>query len=118
MSSISNAWRYGVTLGGCLTRCSARRAIPGSLPMGDGALDNARILGSWKWDEGQTHLLAPRILPRGIASFAPMSDLLERLKTALADSYAIERELGSGGIATVYPARGGPALKRGLGHGA
>ena len=47
-----------------------------------------------------------------------MSDLLERLKTALADSYAIERELGSGGIATVYPVRGGPALKRGLGHGA
>ena len=31
-----------------------------------------------------------------------MADLLERLKAALADRYAIERELGSGGIATVY----------------
>jgi hypothetical protein len=27
-----------------------------------------------------------------------MSDPLERLKTALADRYAIEREIGSGGI--------------------
>jgi serine/threonine-protein kinase len=31
-----------------------------------------------------------------------MPDLLERLKAALADRYAIERELGSGGMATVY----------------
>ncbi|UCG86499.1 MAG: protein kinase [Gemmatimonadota bacterium] len=31
-----------------------------------------------------------------------MADLLERLKTALADRYRIERELGSGGMATVY----------------
>ena len=31
-----------------------------------------------------------------------MSDLLERLKAALADSYAIERELGQGGMATAY----------------
>ncbi len=31
-----------------------------------------------------------------------MSDLLAHLKTALADRYAIERELGSGGMATVY----------------
>ena len=31
-----------------------------------------------------------------------MSDLLDRLKTALADRYAIERELGAGGMATVY----------------
>ncbi len=29
-------------------------------------------------------------------------DLLDRLKTALADRYAIERELGAGGMATVY----------------
>jgi serine/threonine-protein kinase len=34
-----------------------------------------------------------------------MADLLERLKTALADRYRIERELGSGGMATVYLAR-------------
>ncbi|UCC83805.1 MAG: serine/threonine-protein kinase, partial [Gemmatimonadota bacterium] len=30
------------------------------------------------------------------------SDVLDRLKTALADRYRIERELGSGGMATVY----------------
>jgi Tol biopolymer transport system component len=34
-----------------------------------------------------------------------MADLLERLKAALADRYSIERELGSGGMATVYLAR-------------
>jgi serine/threonine-protein kinase len=31
-----------------------------------------------------------------------MTDLLDRLKTALADRYRIEREIGSGGMATVY----------------
>jgi len=31
-----------------------------------------------------------------------MTDQLDRLKTALADRYAIEREIGSGGMATVY----------------
>ena len=31
-----------------------------------------------------------------------MADLLEQLKAALADRYRIERELGSGGMATVY----------------
>jgi serine/threonine protein kinase len=31
-----------------------------------------------------------------------MSDVFDRLKTALADRYAIEREIGSGGMATVY----------------
>ena len=34
-----------------------------------------------------------------------MSDLLDRLKTALADRYTIERELGRGGMAVVYLAR-------------
>ncbi len=29
-------------------------------------------------------------------------DLLDRLKTALADRYAIQEELGAGGMATVY----------------
>ena len=32
----------------------------------------------------------------------PVQDLLDRVKTALADRYAIERELGAGGMATVY----------------
>ncbi len=31
-----------------------------------------------------------------------MSDLVQRLKTALADRYAIDQEVGSGGMATVY----------------
>ncbi len=31
-----------------------------------------------------------------------MPDTFKRLKAALADRYAIERELGSGGMATVY----------------
>ncbi len=31
-----------------------------------------------------------------------MTDTLDRLKAALADRYAIERELGAGGMATVY----------------
>src|SRR3989338_8909222 len=31
-----------------------------------------------------------------------MPELLDRLKSALADRYRIERELGSGGMATVY----------------
>ena len=31
-----------------------------------------------------------------------MADLLGRLKTALADRYAIEREVGAGGMATVF----------------
>jgi serine/threonine-protein kinase len=31
-----------------------------------------------------------------------VSDVLERLRSALSDRYRIERELGSGGMATVY----------------
>ncbi len=31
-----------------------------------------------------------------------MTEAMERLKAALADRYAIERELGRGGMATVY----------------
>ncbi len=31
-----------------------------------------------------------------------MTDVPERLTAALADRYAIERELGAGGMATVY----------------
>ena len=31
-----------------------------------------------------------------------MTDAFERLKAALADRYAIEREIGAGGMATVY----------------
>ncbi|UCG87994.1 MAG: hypothetical protein JSW71_05465 [Gemmatimonadota bacterium] len=34
-----------------------------------------------------------------------MTDALDRLKAALSDRYTIERELGSGGMATVYLAQ-------------
>ena len=34
-----------------------------------------------------------------------MTEALDRLKAALADKYTIERELGAGGMATVYLAR-------------
>ncbi len=34
-----------------------------------------------------------------------MSPRFDELKTALADRYAIEREIGEGGMATVYLAR-------------
>ncbi len=34
-----------------------------------------------------------------------MTDVLDRLKSALADRYAVERELGAGGMATVYLAQ-------------
>ena len=38
-----------------------------------------------------------------------MADILDRLRTVLADRYTIEREIGSGGMATVY-------LAESLGH--
>ena len=34
-----------------------------------------------------------------------MTDAVQRLSAALADRYVIERELGAGGMATVYLAR-------------
>ncbi len=34
-----------------------------------------------------------------------MPELLDRLKTALADRYALQEEVGAGGMATVYLAR-------------
>ncbi len=37
-----------------------------------------------------------------------MSELRDRLKTALADRYSIEREIGAGGMAMVYPAEDRP----------
>ncbi|MCH7876305.1 MAG: hypothetical protein IH965_13545 [Gemmatimonadetes bacterium] len=34
-----------------------------------------------------------------------MSDVIDRLSTALADRYRVEREIGAGGMATVYLAK-------------
>jgi hypothetical protein len=41
-----------------------------------------------------------------------MNDQLERLKPALADRYAIERELGAGGMAIVQHPQGWAKLVR------
>ena len=51
-----------------------------------------------------------------------MADLLEQLKAALADRYVIDREIGRGGMATVYLAEDlkhdrKVALKQVRGHG-
>src|SRR5687768_14665566 len=42
--------------------------------------------------------------PVASRSGASVSDVLERLKAALSDRYAFEREVGAGGMATVYVA--------------
>ncbi len=47
-----------------------------------------------------------------------MTDVSDRLKAALADRYTIERELGRGGMATVYFAQGLCQLERDFGVGA
>jgi serine/threonine-protein kinase len=44
-------------------------------------------------------------LPLTFPARDPMPELLDRLQSALADRYHLERELGAGGMATVYLAR-------------
>ncbi len=46
--------------------------------------------------------VAARNPSRTVASYGPRSDLVQRLQSALADRYAIDHEVGSGGMATVY----------------
>ncbi len=41
---------------------------------------------------------------------------MERLKSALADRYTIEHEIGAGGMATVYVAEDLKVLVNGAGH--
>ena len=40
-----------------------------------------------------------------------MTEIIERFKAALSDRYAIERELGAGGMATVYLAHAYPSAE-------
>ena len=51
----------------------------------------------WRYTHHPLAFLAPR--PHFMRT---MSDVVDRLKSALADRYTIEREIGSGGMATVY----------------
>ena len=60
-------------------------------------LDEAKI---WARQVGRdlTSLAAPTPTPY----LWPMSDLIDRLRGALADRYSVEKEIGAGGMATVY----------------
>ena len=79
------------------------------------------MIGEWRLENGNRRFDRRFGRPRFILHFPisnSMTDTIDRLKTALADRYTIEFELGAGGMATVYLAEGFPALKRGLGYGA
>ena len=52
--------------------------------------------------KGDPTLRVPRGYWSAVASSLGMSDTIDRLQAALADRYTIERELGAGGMATVY----------------
>ncbi len=75
----------------------------------------------WRGDRNSSRLASRRSLrelhhsgtatieePGALAAFTsapylgPMSDLIGRLRDALADRYSIEKEIGAGGMATVY----------------
>jgi len=60
------------------------------------------VLGSAGWSGESYSALAH---PAPVPYVLPMSDPIQRLRTALVDRYAIERQLGVGGMATVYLAR-------------
>ena len=48
------------------------------------------------------NLGGPRTQPIDVASCLKMTDELQHLAAALGDRYAVRRELGRGGMATVY----------------
>ena len=69
------------------------------------------------------HGAPSRARPPGTSSGIPntkraMPELLGRLQSALADRYRLEREIGAGGMATVYLAAGPPARPAGRAQGA
>ena len=53
-----------------------------------------------------SHELPSGRLRVSVPSYFPMTEITSRLSTALADRYKIEREIGAGGMATVYLAEG------------
>ncbi len=75
-------------------RCS--RPSPEQRP--SNALTTFPILGWFGIPSGRDLLAGSATEPY----LCPMSDLIDRLRTALADRYSIEQEIGAGGMATVY----------------
>jgi len=62
--------------------------------------------GAWPWRQAQTRPKFPcRPTQQPPDYTGAVSDTLDRLQTALADRYRVERELGAGGMATVYLAQ-------------
>src|SRR5688572_30297132 len=60
-----------------------------------------QLASAARWNDGSRRLYA--VVDRNRATVAAsMSATLERLGAALADRYRVERELGAGGMATVY----------------
>src|SRR3989442_11225009 len=55
-----------------------------------------------EWGRRRTGVTWPAPPPPPAVSLHRMSGLLGRLQVALAERYSIERELGHGGMATVY----------------
>ena len=74
-------------------RLTMKRSIDD--PTGVGPVDADALAVAWaEWYPSDTDLTDRRVL-----------DLLDRLQTALAGRYAVEREVGHGGMAVVYLAR-------------
>ncbi len=75
----------------------ARRSLPNQGGLG-------QELKSLRTHRGRARAREPGTPQRArwTTSYSFMSAQLDRLKTALADRYAIDQEIGSGGMATVY----------------
>ena len=78
------------------------------------------VRGGWGFAHGRTILQRGRTAERrvGDGAGAAVSGTMERLAAALADRYRIERELGAGGMATVYLAARPQARPQGRDQGA
>ncbi|MEO6525768.1 MAG: protein kinase [Gemmatimonadaceae bacterium] len=84
-----------------VTDCERADDSWGFLAQPAGALAAPLLVGMPPFGDGFA-VDAETPLRRGRAG---MAEMLERLRTALADRYRVERELASGGMATVYLAR-------------
>ena len=90
-----DAGRAGGGDGGLIRNLrSGTRAVPGA------AHDRAAPLHCWCHARSPLYFPASHSAPR-----TPVTDLLDRLRSALGERYAIERQIGEGGMATVYRAK-------------